>query len=333
MPWHYSLRNSACTKVCCGTAGAIGTRCGDKGGGDVAKVLVLGSAGNIGKPLVRRLRTSGHEVMESDHRAGWRDDYVMGDIRNAIDLLPAFDWQPDVVFMLAALVSRVTCEDAASLAVDTNLTGLQNTLELSKRVGAKFVYFSTSEVYGPDVEFMDEDGPAQPNNRYGLTKLLGEKLVEYEVREHGLKAVTIRPFMMYDELEDFGSHRSAMIRFATELACGRPIEVHRGSARGWLHASDAVRALERTMDLEEYEVINIGSPDIRSISELAELVRATLGADPALVHEVGLPGRMTLTKVPNLSKQEHLLGVVPEVSLEDGVKLVCDAVQERLARQ
>ena len=124
-----------------------------------------------------------------------------------------------------------------------------------------------------------------------------------------------------------------MIRFATELACGRPIEVHKGSARGWLHASDAVRALERTMDLEEYEVINIGSPDIRSISELAELVRATLGADPALVHEVGLPGRMTLTKVPNLSKQEHLLGVVPEVSLEDGVKLVCDAVQERLARQ
>jgi nucleoside-diphosphate-sugar epimerase len=298
----------------------------------VSKILVLGSAGNIGQPLVKHLRRQGHSVLESDHRAGWREGYVMADIRNAVDLLPAFDWEPEVVFMLSALVSRVTCENAASLAVDTNVTGLQNTIEYTKRVGAKFIYFSTSEVYGPHVDFMDEEGPAEPNNRYGLTKLLGEKLVEYEVREHGLDAVTIRPFMMYDENEDLGAHRSAMIRFATELAMGREIEVHTGSSRGWLHVSDAVEALGATVSVDEYAVINIGSPDIRPISELAELIRVRLGADKSLVRKVELPGRMTLKKVPNLQRQAELLGVVPKVGLEDGVDRVCTKIEQRLRR-
>lgn len=75
---------------------------------------------------------------------------------------------------------------------------------------------------------VDEAGPhPQPNNRYGLSKLLGEQLVGYEVRTNGLRAVSLRPFMGYDEDEEFGAHRSAMIRFAYGLATGQPIEVHR----------------------------------------------------------------------------------------------------------
>jgi nucleoside-diphosphate-sugar epimerase len=299
----------------------------------MSRILVIGSSGNIGKPLVTYLREQGHDVLESDHRAGWREGYVMADIRNPVDLLPAFDWAPDVVYMLAALVSRVTCEEAASLAVDTNLTGLQHTLELSKRVGARFVYFSTSEVYGPDVEIMSEDAEVQPNNRYGLTKLLGEKLVEYEVRESGLQAVTIRPFMMYDEMEDFGSHRSAMIRFATDLYLGQPIEVHNGSARGWLHVSDAVRALEAAQRVPDYSIINIGHPDIRPMTDVAELVRAELDADPALVTSRDLPRRMTLVKRPTLDRQRDLLGVEPTVTLEDGVQRVVAQVKQRIDAQ
>ena len=79
---------------------------------------------------------------------------------------------------------------------------------------------------------MDETlSDPKPNNRYGLSKLLGERLVEYEVQQHGLRAVTLRPFMMYDEHEELGDHRSAMIRFATNLAEGKEIEVHLGSER------------------------------------------------------------------------------------------------------
>src|SRR5919201_2734 len=211
----------------------------------VPRALVIGSEGNIGAPLVRRLREDGYDVLETDIRPGTGGDYVMADINHPVDLLPAFDWGPEIVFVLSAMVSRVTCEQASSLAIATNLSGVNNVLQLCKRTRSKVVFFSTSEVYGPECDPMDETiSDPKPNNRYGLSKLLGEQLVEYEARTYGLEAVVLRPFMMYDEDEDLGDHRSAMIRFTSELAAGRPIEVHRGSARGWLHVSDAVAAIE-----------------------------------------------------------------------------------------
>ena len=297
------------------------------------KALVIGSEGNIGVPLVKYLRKQGYQVLESDIRPAFRKDYLMADINQAVDLLPAFDWQPDVVFLLASMVSRVTCEQAGGLAVSTNLAGANNVLQLCKRARAKLVYFSTSEVYGPECDPMDEaDSNPRPNNRYGLSKLLGEQLVDYEVRTHGLQAVTLRPFMMYDEDEDLGDHRSAMIRFATNLALGRPIEVHQGSARGWFHVSDAVRAIEAAVRVAQHTVINIGHPDIRPIGELAEMIRQELGAPRHLITSSTLPPRMTLCKRPVLRRQEELLGIIPQVSLAEGVRRVCSRIQERLRK-
>lgn len=298
------------------------------------KILVIGSEGNIGVPLVKYLKDKGYEVLESDIRPGWREGYLMADVNHPIDLLPAFDWGPDVVIILSAMVSRVTCEQASGLAIATNLAGINNVLQLCKRVQAMTVFFSTSEVYGPNCDPMDEaNSNPQPNNRYGLSKLLGEQLVEYEARTYNLKAVSLRPFMIYDENEDLGDHRSAMIRFAANLAMGKPIEVHRGSARGWLHISDAVRAIEAAMHVQEYTVINIGHPEIMSMVDLAEMIRQELDASPQLIQVRDLPARMTLIKRPSLDRQREILGIEPSVSLTSGVKRVCRRVQERLQRE
>lgn len=296
------------------------------------RALVIGSEGNVGATLVRRLRDDGYEVLETDIRSGLRADYVMADINHPIDLLTAFDWGPEVVFILSAMVSRATCEQSSGLAIATNLAGVNNVLQLCKRVGAMTVYFSTSEVYGPDVELMEESlSDPHPNNRYGLSKLLGEQIVEYEVRTYGLRAVTLRPFMIYDEHEKLGEHRSAMIRFASNLAAGKPIEVHRGSARSWMHISDAVRAIEASTRVRDYTVINIGHGDVRPIEDLAKLIRAELDAPEELLRLVDLPQQMTLTKRPSLERQRTILGVEPEVSLADGVRRVCETMRRRLA--
>ena len=297
------------------------------------RVLVIGSEGNIGVPLVHHLQERGYDVLESDIRPGWRDGYLMADINHPIDLLPAFDWRPEVVFVLSAMVSRVTCEQASGLAIATNLAGINNVLQLCKRVDAHAVFFSTSEVYGPDCDPMDEaTSVPRPNNRYGLSKLLGEQLVEYEVRTCGLQAVSLRPFMIYDEDEDLGDHRSAMIRFTSELAAGRPIEVHRGSARGWLHVSDAVRAIEAAARVRQYAVINIGHPDVVPVEALAEEIRRELGAPRDLVLVRDQPEQMTPIKRPVLDRQRNLLGIVPQVSLEEGVRRVCARMRDRMAR-
>jgi nucleoside-diphosphate-sugar epimerase len=298
----------------------------------VTKALVIGSEGNIGHRLVQYLRGDGYDILETDIRPGYEPGYFMADINHPIDLLEVFDWNPDIVFLLSAMVSRVTCEQASGLAISTNLGGINNVLQLCKRVNAMTVFFSTSEVYGPHVTLMEESlADPQPNNRYGLSKLLGEKLVEYEVRTYGLRAVTLRPFMIYDEQEDLGDHRSAMIRFASNLAQGRSIEVHRGSARGWMHISDAVRTVEAAARVTQYSVVNIGHPDVRPIEELAEMIRARLDAPLELIELRDLPERMTLEKRPSLDRQRDLLGVVPDVSLEDGVARVCEMIARRVA--
>ena len=291
--------------------------------------LVIGSEGNIGKPLVKALRERDIAVTEIDIRPAWRDDFHVGDINHPLDLLPAFDAEPDVVFLLSAMVSRVTCEQASSLAIATNLGGINNIIQLTKRAGAHLVYFSTSEVYGPKSDVMDEaSSNPRPNNRYGLSTLLGESLVEYEVEHGGLTAVSLRPFMIYDEDEDLGDHRSAMIRFAYNLAHGLPIEVHEGSARGWLHASDAVRAIIAAASVKNYSVINIGHPDIVPIRDLAEMVRLELSASPDLINVTKLPGQMTLVKRPSLDRMADLLGVVPSIKLHEGVTRVCDRMRQ-----
>src|SRR5215208_5073561 len=171
------------------------------------RALVIGSEGNIGVPLVGHLRSVGYEVLECDHRPGWRENYVTADLTHPVDLVPAFDWQPDVVFLLAALVGRMPCEQAPGLAVSTNVAGINNVLQLCKRARARCVFFSSSEVYGPNCDPMDEvHSLPQPNNRYALTKWLGEQLVEYEVRSSRLRAVTLRPCMVYAEHETDGEH-------------------------------------------------------------------------------------------------------------------------------
>jgi nucleoside-diphosphate-sugar epimerase len=295
------------------------------------KALILGSGGNIGKPLVRHLSAKGYEITECDIRPGWRENYYVADINQPVDLLPAFDEKPDVVIVLAAMVSRVTCEQASSLAISTNLAGINNVLQLSKRSASKVVFFSTSEVYGPEISLMDESLPdPRPNNRYGLSKLLGEKLVEYEVRTHGLRAVTLRPFMIYDENEDLGDHRSAMIRFASNLAAGQRIEVHKGTARSWLHVSDAIRSIEAAIDVPDYAVINIGHPDVIPIADLAELVRSKLDAPKELITYKDQPAGMTPSKTPLLTRQTTILGVTPSVTLDEGVTRVCAKITDRL---
>jgi nucleoside-diphosphate-sugar epimerase len=120
-----------------------------------------------------------------------------------------------------------------------------------------------------------------------------------------------------------GEHRSAMIRFVSNLARGRPIEVHRGSVRSWLHVSDAVRAIEAATRVDEYAVINLGHPEVIPMADLAEMIRAELNASPELVVTTELPPKMTLIKRPTLDRQRSLLRYEPFVGIAEGVRRVC----------
>lgn len=289
----------------------------------MSRILAIGSEGNIGAPLVEHLRACGHDVFTTDIRPGWREQFATADINHPLDLLEAFEWRPEVVYLMAAVVSRVTCERSPSLAVLTNVAGTNNILALTRAAGARLVFFSTSEVYGPTDGIMDEaTSVPHPNNRYGLTKWLGEQLVAYEA-ERGLDAVIVRPFMVYGEDEDEGDHRSFMIRCAQHLAEGRPIEVHADTARSWLHVSDAVVGLERASLLTGFHVVNLGHPTLIITEAIAIAMAARLGADPDLIHVVPQPAGMTPVKRPALERQRQLLRMEPTVGIAEGIARVC----------
>ena len=199
--------------------------------------------------------------------------------------------------------------------------GLNNVIQACKAFNAKLIYFSTSEVYGNIGGYLSEDRHCKPNNLYGLTKYLGEKLVQYELI-NGLKAVIVRPFMFYDEDETRGEHRSAMIRFAENLTKRNKITVHKNSKRSWMHISDAVRVLEKTIYLD-FNIINIGSNDIILTDDLARKMCVILGLKyDNHVIELPLPDKMTLEKYPDIRKQTELTGIIPEVTIEDGMRRV-----------
>lgn len=302
------------------------------------KIIVTGSEGNIGSRLVPYLRQCGHEVCRVDILQRFAPDYTLCDVVRPGELarLCASKWMPDAIIHLAAMVSRVTCEESPEMCVDVNLSGTNNVIQLARAHGMRLVYFSTSEVYGNIGGVLSEDrADLAPNNRYGLSKLVGERLVEYEVANYGLDAVIIRPFMLYDEMETFGANRSAMIRFAEALLTGERITVHAGASRSWFHMTDAVQVIRRAV-LEDnpWCVLNIGHPDEWSMERLARYMCELTGRNyERSVDVTELPGRMTLAKSPYLSRQASLMG--PEwkpMPIDDGVKRVIDTVRERLRK-
>lgn len=135
------------------------------------KIIVLGSEGNIGVPLVGYLKKCGHQVLRSDIISQWADDYVQTDITTLGDLYDAaLSFRPQAIYHLAAMVSRVTCENAPHLTFDTNLSGTNNVAQLCKTLKARLINISTSEVYGNIGGVLNEDRlDIAPNNRYGLS--------------------------------------------------------------------------------------------------------------------------------------------------------------------
>lgn len=298
------------------------------------KILVIGSEGNIGRFLVAHLRKKGHTVLRVDIEQQWAEDYVQTDIVSMADLYPhAIRFNPDVIYHLAAMVSRVTCENAPHLAIDTNLSGTNNVIQLCKEVGAKLINFSTSEIYGNIGGVLSENRPdIMPNNRYGLTKYLAEQLVEYEVEHYGLQAINVRPFMYYHESETRGDHRSAMIRFAEHLLKREKIEVHKNSKRAWLHMEDAVVALEKLIYIDEFMAINIGHPELVDTEYIARFFCEKIGVDyDKYVVENELPKQMTLIKTADLTKQKEILGFNPRISVEDGMERVLNRLRDELS--
>jgi nucleoside-diphosphate-sugar epimerase len=295
------------------------------------RILILGSEGNIGRVLVSYLKSQGMSVHRADQVHGIGDDYSIVNTMNTASMIQVFeDFRPELVYLLAGVVGRLVNERSRMLALNVNVVGTVNVASLCKIYNSRLVFFSTSEVYGDAVIPFGEDTRPEPNNFYALTKKMAEDALLYAHRNDKLDVVIVRPFMLYHQDEDFGEHRSMIIRAAKAIIEGRKVDVYRGSVRSWLNIDDFVRIVD-VISMCDYDIVNIGNDEYTEIQDVISYMCELAGRkykDCAV--EKPLPEKMIFTKKADFSRQNYICNM-KKISIYAGVEKVMKRVKERLS--
>lgn len=298
----------------------------------VKRVLVTGGAGFIGSHLVERLLADGHHVTVLDKFATGRIENLArvrdqprlsvcrADVARPEEIRDAFKgvvW----VFHLAALADIVPSIRHPLAYHETNVNGTVAVLEAARAAGAaRFIYAASSSCYGiPDEVPTPETAAARPMYPYALTKYVGEQYVLHWSRVYGLPAVSLRLFNVYGlRSRTTGAYGAVFGVFLSQKLAGRPLTVvgDGTQSRDFTFVTDVVDAFVRAAasDLRG-EVLNVGSGGTYAVNRLAAL----LGGD--VVHIPKRPGEPDCT-FADIAKVRRLLGWRPQVSFEDGVRIM-----------
>ncbi|WP_273333277.1 NAD-dependent epimerase/dehydratase family protein [Dictyoglomus turgidum] len=301
----------------------------------MSKILITGALGVIGVFLYDSLKKDGFEIIGIDQKITDYSDYIRADVTHFEDLWKVFKKEKiSTVIHLAGEVGRLIGEEYPQRMVYVNNVGLLNIISLCLEYNSRLIYFSTSEVYGKlfneGKEVKEEDielkgNPFITTNIYALSKLYGEAIVKHYVDNYGLKALTIRPFMVYGPGEYPNRYRSAISIFVYNALNNKPITVHKGAIRAWYYISDFIDGVKLLLDYpitEKYEAFNIGSDEYHSMEEIANIIIEEVGGDFENLKIIDPPSKfLSLVKRFSIEKIKNL-GYKPKISFREGVREV-----------
>ena len=302
------------------------------------RILVTGGAGFIGSHLCRRLLAMGHDVLVVDN-------FYSSSRHNVIDLLdePRFELmrhdvtfplyvEVDQIYHLACPASPVFYQRDPVQTTKTCVHGSINMLGLAKRVGARVLLSSTSEVYGdPSVHPQDESywgnvNPIGIRSCYDEGKRCAETLFFDYYRQHALPIKVARIFNTYgpNMLPNDGRVVSS---FIVQALRGEPLTVFGDGAqtRSFCYVDDLVDGLIRLMNTppEVTGPINLGNPVEFTMLELAAKVLELVGGSGPIEHQP-LPSDDPIRRRPNIDRAIDLLQWSPTVPLDDGLALTVE---------
>jgi len=299
-----------------------------------APVLVTGGAGFIGSELVRQLVDAGRRVTVLDNlvtgkRANLeglvqdRVRLVEGDVRDRAALDAAMRGI-SLVFHLACLGVRHSLH-APLETHEVNAGGTLNALVAARAAQvARFVYVSSSEVYGTAERApMDERHPTSPTTVYGASKLAGELYAQAFRRTHGFPAVIVRPFNAYGpRCHHEGDSGEVIPRFLLRAMAGRaPVIFGDGSqTRDFTFVGDTARGILQAGAVPLYDgPVNLGTGQEIAVADLARLVARLAGrVDLPPVHDAPRPGDVRRL-CADATRARRILGFAPRVALEEGI--------------
>ena len=321
-------------------------------------VLITGGAGFIGSSLAERLAKDNQVVLLDrffhDQPIAFTSLKEMPTVRMVeADILEGKEVvelarQADIVIHAAAIVGVGRVCNYPRETLETNFTGtsrILKALDKSSRL-ERFVYFSTSEVFGVNSFRVHEDSPsavgpaAEARWSYAIAKLAGEHLVKAYHLQGGMPVVTVRPFNVFGPRR-LGAH--AILSFVLNSLMGNPLEIHGDGSqiRSWCYIDDFCDALIEMIARPGAvgEDFNIGNPqNTVTILQLArEVVRATGRSVPIKHTESPFPD--IEIRVPSLDKARQILEYKPRCDLRQGLELTTkwyrghlDFFEEKLTR-
>ena len=297
------------------------------------RILVTGGAGFLGSHLCERLIAAGHDVLCLDNYfTGRRDNvaHLIGNPRFEImrhDVTFPLYVEVDEIYNLACPASPVHYQHDPVQTTKTSVHGAINMLGLAKRLRAKILQASTSEVYGDPVvhpqteEYWGNVNPIGFRSCYDEGKRCAETLFFDYHRQHKLRIKVARIFNTYGPRMHPKDGR-VVSNFIMQALQGQPITIYGEGqqTRSFCYADDLIEGLIRLMNTDDAVTgpMNIGNPTEMTIRELAELVIALTGSRSKLVFEP-LPQDDPVQRRPDIGMAERTLGWQPQVQLRDGL--------------
>jgi nucleoside-diphosphate-sugar epimerase len=317
------------------------------------KALVLGAGGFIGSHLVKRLKREGYWVRGVDLKypefaPTETNDFLVGDLRDPNICRHAMNQPFDEVYQLAADMGGAgyvfTGENDADIMHNSALINL-NILEecRSKKNVTKVFYSSSACIYpeynqiNPDNPKTSEDSayPALPDSEYGWEKLFSERLYLAFHRNHGLNVCIARFHNIFgpEGAWDDGREKSpaAFCRKVAETPDGGEIEMWGDGkqTRSFLYINECLEGVRRLMKSDFIGPINIGSEEMITINQLAEMIMDIAGKKLTINHIAGPLGVRGRKSDNALIKEK--LGWVPQFSMYEGLKQVYFWIEEQIS--
>ncbi len=306
------------------------------------RILVTGGAGFIGSHLIDRLMTEGHEVICLDNFYTGRKQNVMKWIGHPYfelirhDITEPIRLEVDQIYHLACPASPVHYQYNPVKTIKTNVIGTLHMLGLAKRVKARFLLASTSEVYGdPEIHPQAEEYWGNVNSIgirscYDEGKRVAETLAFDYHRQNDVDIRVARIFNTYGPrmLENDGR---VVSNFVVQALKGIPLTVYgTGSqTRSFCYVSDLVDGLIRLMNGAHSGPVNLGNPDEYTILQLAQTVQEMVNPDVDLRFEP-LPQDDPRRRRPDITRAKKLLDWQPTVPLAEGLRLTIEDFRARL---